>query len=54
MVIEVKNIRKKFKVYFDKGYGLKEKILFAGRNKYDERWVLNDISFQIKKEKRLA
>lgn len=49
VVIEVKNIRKKFKVYFDKGYGLKEKILFAGRNKYDERWVLNDISFQIKK-----
>ena len=40
VVIEVKNIRKKFKVYFDKGYGLKEKILFAGRNKYDERWVL--------------
>lgn len=26
VVIEVKNIRKKFKVYFDKGYGLKEKF----------------------------
>lgn len=49
IAIEVKNIRKKFKVYYDKGYGLKERILFAGRNKYEERWVLNDISFQIKK-----
>ena len=49
IAIEVKNIKKKFKVYFDKGYGLKEKILFAGRSKYEERWVLNDISFKIEK-----
>lgn len=49
IAIEVKNIRKKFKVYFDKGYGLKERILFSGRNKFEERWVLNDISFRIRK-----
>lgn len=49
IAIEVRNIKKKFKVYFDKGYGLKEKILFAGRSKYEERWVLNGVSFKIKK-----
>ena len=32
--IEVKNVRKKFKVFFDKGSQLKERILFKNRNRY--------------------
>lgn len=47
--IEVHNVKKYFKVYFDKGYTLKEKILFANRNRFEERKVLDDISFEIKK-----
>lgn len=47
--IEVKNVSKKFKVYYDKGSQLKERILFRSRNRYEERWVLNDISFNVKK-----
>lgn len=47
--IEVKNVKKKFKVYFDKGSQLKERILFRNRNRYEERWVLNDVSFEVKK-----
>ncbi len=47
--IEVKDLTKKFKVYYDKGNQLKEKMLFWKRNKYEERWVLNGVSFQIKK-----
>ena len=47
--IEVKNITKKFKIYHDKGRMLKEKVLFWKRNKYDVHWVLNDISFTVKK-----
>lgn len=47
--IEVKNIKKKFKVYFDKGSSLKEKLLFRNRNRYEVRWVLNGISFNVKK-----
>ena len=47
--IEVRNIKKKFKVYFDKGRSLKEKILFQNRNRYEEKWVLNGISFNVKK-----
>lgn len=47
--IEVHNITKKFKVYFDKGQSLKEKILFQNRNRYEDRIVLEDISFNIKK-----
>lgn len=47
--IEVKNITKKFKVYLDKGHTLKEKTLFRSRRKYEERNVLNGISFEVKK-----
>jgi len=47
--IEVKNLTKKFKVYFDKGSQLKERILFRNRNRYEERWVLNGVSFEVKK-----
>lgn len=46
--IEVKNVKKKFKVYLDKGSQLKERILFRNRNRYEERWVLNGISFEVK------
>ena len=47
--IEVRNVSKSFKVYFDKGNELKEKMLFWKRNRYENRVVLNDISFSVKK-----
>lgn len=47
--IEVKDLKKKFKIYFDKGHMLKERLIFANRNKHEDRWVLNGISFDIKK-----
>lgn len=48
-VIQVKDVRKKFKLYFDKGQSFKEKILFKNRNRYEERWALKGISFNVKK-----
>lgn len=47
--IEVKDVTKKFKVYLDKGSQLKERLLFHERNRYEERWVLKGISFEVKK-----
>lgn len=47
--IEVKNVKKRFKVYLDKGNSMKEKVLFRSRNRYENRWVLNGISFNVKK-----
>ena len=47
--IEVKNITKDFKVYYDKGSELKEKMLFWKRNRYEKRHVLNGISFNVKR-----
>jgi len=47
--IEVRDITKKFKVYLDKGHTLKEKALFRRRRAFEERNVLNGISFEVKK-----
>ncbi len=47
--IEVNHVTKSFKVYLDKGNTLKEKVLFKKRRRYEERNVLKDISFQVKK-----
>lgn len=47
--IEVKNLKKNFKVYYDKGTQLKERMLFWKRNRYENRVVLNGISFEVKK-----
>lgn len=47
--IEVHDIKKSFKVYFDKSNNLKEKVLFWNRNRYERRHVLKGLSFDVKK-----
>lgn len=49
IAIRVENVKKDFKVYFDKGGSLKEKILFHDRNRFERREVLKGISFDVKK-----
>ncbi len=47
--IEVKDLKKSFKIYYDKGTQLKERVLFRKRNQYEKREVLKGISFDVKK-----
>lgn len=47
--IEVCHISKCFKVYYDKGITIKDRFLSRGRSRYEERKVLKDISFEVKK-----
>lgn len=47
--IEVQNVQKKFRIYYDKGRTLKERLLFRNRNHNEERWVLRGIDFKVKK-----
>ena len=49
IAISVQDVSKKFKVYYDKGTSLKEKVLFRNRRRYEEREVLKNISFQVRK-----
>lgn len=48
-VIEVRDVRKYFKVYYDKGNMLRERVISFYRNKYEKREVLKGISFDVKK-----
>lgn len=47
-VIRVDHVSKHFKVYFDRGGTLKERLLFSSRRKYENREVLKDISFSVR------
>ena len=49
VVIDVKNVKKKFLVYSDRGFTLKERVIFKKRRAYEEHWVLKGISFQVHK-----
>ena len=52
--IEVKNMSKSFKVYYDKPNTLKEKIVFWKNNKSEVRQVLKNINLDIKKGETVA
>ncbi len=47
--IEINHMSKYYKMYYDKGYELKEALLFWKRSKYEKKLVLDDISLEIKK-----
>ena len=49
VVISVRNVKKMLRVYRDRGNTLKDQILFATRRKYEEHWVLNGVSFEVKR-----
>ncbi len=48
-IIEINHVSKDFKIYFDKGYTLKERLLFWHRNHSEMRHVLKDINIKVKK-----
>lgn len=54
IAIEVKNVTKKFKVYFDKPNTLKERLVFWKNNKGESRIVLENINIDIKKGDTVA
>ncbi|MCC8136454.1 MAG: ABC transporter ATP-binding protein [Clostridiales bacterium] len=47
--IEVEHISKHFKVFLDKGHEIKDYVTSGRRRKYENREVLKDISFKVKK-----
>ena len=52
--INVKDVTKHFKVYYDKPNTLKEKLVFWKNNKADLRTVLKDINLEINKGETVA
>ena len=54
IAIEVNDVDKSFKVYYDKANTLKERILFWNRNRHEVREVLSDITLTIHKVETVA
>lgn len=52
--IEVSHVHKSFKVFKDRGFMLKDVLLFANRRKNERRTVLNDISFNVRRGEALG
>ena len=52
--IEVMNVTKKFKIYYDKASTLKERLVFWNKTKREERLVLENIDITIKKGETVA
>ena len=48
VVIDVENVKKKFRVYRDRGNNLRDLFLNIGRRKHEDHWVLKGISFQVR------
>ena len=49
VVIDVRNVKKKFRIYTDGSRTLKENVLFRRRRQHENHWVLKGISFQVRK-----
>lgn len=47
--IEVRNIKKAFRVYLDRSNNIKDFIIHGNRRRYEQRSVLKGISFEVKK-----
>lgn len=53
-IIEVNDVYKNFRVYFDKGSMLKEHFVNPGRSRYEEREILKGISFKVYRGETVA
>jgi ABC-2 type transport system ATP-binding protein len=47
VAVEVIDVSKRFRLYREKVTSMKERILRAGRNPYEDFWALRDVSFEI-------
>ena len=54
VAIQVKNVTKSFKLFYDKATTLKERLVFWNRKKAESRQVLNNINLTIKKGETVA
>ena len=54
LAIEVKNMTKTFKIFYDKASTLKERLVFWNKKSSETRTVLENINLQVKKGETVA
>ncbi|MBC7106771.1 MAG: ABC transporter ATP-binding protein [Firmicutes bacterium] len=45
--IEVLDVWKKFRIYHDRAYSLKERLIFPHRNRHEDFWALKGVSLRV-------
>ena len=45
--VDVVGVSKRFRLYHQKYYSLKERVLHAGRNPYEDFWALRDVNLEV-------
>jgi ABC-2 type transport system ATP-binding protein len=45
--VDVVDVSKRFRLYHQKYYSLKERVLHAGRNPYEDFWALRDVNLEV-------
>jgi ABC-2 type transport system ATP-binding protein len=46
--VDVVGVSKRFRLYHQKYYSLKERVLHAGRNPYEDFWALRDVNLEVR------
>ncbi|HXQ76166.1 MAG TPA: ABC transporter ATP-binding protein [Acidimicrobiales bacterium] len=47
IAVDVVDVSKRFRLYHEKYYSLKERVLHLGNNTYEDFWALKDIRFEV-------
>jgi ABC-2 type transport system ATP-binding protein len=47
VAVDVVDVSKRFRLYHEKYYSLKERVLHFGNNSYEDFWALKDIQFEV-------
>jgi ABC-2 type transport system ATP-binding protein len=47
IAVEVDDVSKRFRLYHEKYYSLKERVLHLGNNSYEDFWALKDVGFEV-------
>jgi ABC-2 type transport system ATP-binding protein len=47
IAVDVVDVSKRFRLYHEKYYSLKERVLHLGNNSYEDFWALKDVAFEV-------
>ena len=47
VAVDIQDVSKRFRLYHEKYRSIKERVIHAGRNPYEEFWALRDVGFEV-------
>lgn len=47
LAVQIQDVSKRFRLYHERGNSLKERLVRAGKSRYDELWALKNVEFDV-------